>query len=494
MEKKQNLKALLFLVLTLVMNVFTPIVANAEDTENTKNSTTVNIIKVVSEEKSLKSKTHDGSQLNIQDKFGEGASYINGAQFDIYPITQEEYKAWVKNTDLKLEPKTSKQTVTTKDNGLASLELEDGYYWITENRDVAPTLGVEGYVATDFALGLPLMNEEGTRRSEVYLYPKNTTSSSIDKTVTNLEAKSDGFAVGDTITYWIQAKIPAGELTSFTFTDTLSDGLNFVNPINVQAYIAATGTTDTATVQGGTPVSITSSVERQTATFDLTSQIATLKKNAGKTVYLRYEAVITKDAEIGTNLPNDAKLTYKRDGSSEITKEVENDPVVYTGGKKFKKQDPVANKALEGAEFVIKNTDGKFMSQDDKGKITWVEDQDSATKLTSSAEGTFEVKGLDFGATSETLEEASMTYYIIETTAPAGYVIPADLRKGLPFTVNKDSYEQNDVELHAKPEGSIINNNSQPNIPNTGGIGSIIFVVIGLIVMVLAVLGYKKFA
>lgn len=494
MEKKQNLIALLFLVLTLVMNVFTPIVANAENTENTKNSTTVNIIKVVSDGE-LSESVHDGSQLNIQETFGAGASYINGAQFDIYPITQEEYKAWVENTDLKLEPKTSKQTVTTKDNGLASLELEDGYYWITENRDVAATLGVEGYVATDFALGLPLMNEEGIRRSEVYLYPKNTTSSSIDKTVTNLEAKSDGFAVGDTITYWIQAKIPAGELKSFTFTDTLSAGLSFADPINVQAYIAETGITAMETVQEGTPVTPTSSVNEQTATFDLTSQIATLKANAGKTVYLRYDAVITKDAEIATNLPNDAKLTYKRDGSSEITKEVENDPVVYTGGKKFKKQDPVAKKPLAGAEFVIKNTDGKFMSQDDKGKITWVEDQDSATKLTSSAEGTFEVKGLDFGATSETLEEASMTYYIIETKAPEGYVIPADLReKGLPFTVNKESYEQNDVELHAKPEGSIINNNSQPNIPNTGGIGSIIFVVIGLIVMVLAVLGYKKFA
>lgn len=489
MKKKQNLIALLFLVLTLVMNTFTPIVANAQTATS---KTSVNITKVVSDTQLAESE-HDGSQLNIQEKFGAGASYINGAQFDIYKITQEEYKDWVDNKT-ELKPTTLMQTVTTSGAGLASLELEDGYYWITENRDVAANLGVEGYVATDFALGLPLMNEDGTRLEEVYLYPKNTTSSSIDKTVTNLEAKSDGFAVGDTITYWIQAKIPAGELTSFTFTDTLSTGLSFADPINVQAYIAETGLKDTTSVQGGIPVSITSSVNGQTATFDVTSQIDTLKANAGKTVYLRYDAVITKDAEIATDLPNDAKLTYKRVGSSEITKEVENDPVVYTGGKKFKKQDPVAKKPLAGAEFIIKNSEGKYMAQDDNGKITWVADEDSATKLTSSAEGTFEVKGLDFGATTETLNVASMSYYIIETKAPEGYVIPADLRKGLEFTVNQNSYNENDIELHADTIGSIINNNHQPNIPNTGGIGAIIFVVIGLIVMVLAVLGYKKFA
>lgn len=489
MKKKQNIFTMLFLVLTLVINILAPMVASAQTTTNTTN---VNITKVVSDTE-LSESPHDGSQLNIQEKFGAGASYINGAQFDIFSIPQDEYKAWVEN---KTTPTslTAKQTVTTSGAGLASLELADGYYWITENREVAATLGVEGYVATDFALGLPLMNEDGTRRNDVYLYPKNTTSSSIDKTVTDLTAKTDGFAVGDTITYWIQAKIPAGELTSFTFTDTLSAGLAFADPINVQAYIAETGTTDVATVQGGSSVTVSPSVSGQTATFDLTGDVATLKANAGKTVYLRYDAVITKDAVIATNLPNDAKLTYNRDGSSETTKEVTEKPVVYTGGKKFLKQDPVAKTTLAGAEFVIKNSEGQFMAQDENGKITWVADQASATKLTSAKDGTFEVKGLDFGATTETLATASMTYTIIETKAPEGYVIPADLKTGLAFTVNVDSYNQNAVELHAEPTGSVINNNSQPNIPNTGGIGSVIFVVIGLIVMVLAALGYKKFA
>ena len=492
MKKKQNLFTMLFLVLTLVINTLAPMVASAQTTTNTTN---VNITKVVSET-ILSESTHDGSQLNIQEKFGTDASYINGAQFDIYSISQDEYKAWVENKTTPTPTSTTLvQTVTTAGAGLATLSLGDGYYWITENRDVAANLGVEGYVATDFALGLPLMNEDGTRRNDVYLYPKNTTSSSIDKTVTDLTAKTDGFAVGDTITYWIQAKIPAGELTNFTFTDTLSTGLAFADPINVQAYIAETGTTDVATVQGGSSVTVSPSVSGQTATFDLTGDVATLKANAGKTVYLRYDAVITKDAEIATNLPNDAKLTYNRDGSSEITKEVETDPNVYTGGKKFLKQDPVAKTPLAGAEFVIKNSEDQFMAQDPTtGNITWVADQASATILTSAADGTFEVKGLDFGATTETLSDASMTYTIVETKAPEGYVIPADLVAGLAFTVNVDSYNQNAVELHAEPTGSVINNNSQPNIPNTGGIGSVIFVVIGLIVMVLSALGYKKIA
>ena len=119
---------------------------------------------------------------------------------------------------------------------------------------------------------------------------------------------------------------------------------------------------------------------------------------------------------------------------------------------------------------------------------TWVGKDENPTVFTSNDQGQFEVKGLEYG-----------DYQAIEIKAPAGYALPTN---GGPFTfeVKAGSYNgeatefEYEVELKAgetQTYGKKITN-TKVSIPQTGGIGSIIFIVAGLAIMAGAFVAYKK--
>lgn len=120
----------------------------------------------------------------------------------------------------------------------------------------------------------------------------------------------------------------------------------------------------------------------------------------------------------------------------------------------------------------------------------WEKDSTNAVLLVSDAQGRFEISGLEYG-----------TYKLEEKTAPKDYAKISDVE----FTVAKGSYggkkydEKNSKYLEEPAEKHIQYNkddkkanyglqvrNKKVTIPQTGGIGSIIFVVAGLMIMGLA--------
>lgn len=97
--------------------------------------------------------------------------------------------------------------------------------------------------------------------------------------------------------------------------------------------------------------------------------------------------------------------------------------------------------------------------------------------VTSDAEGRFEISGLAYGK-----------YELEEKDAPNGY---APLNGPVEFTVSKGSYVSTEAELqynkaNADKGYGLQIKNKKVSIPQTGGIGSIIFVVAGLMIMGLA--------
>ncbi|MGQ7339322.1 SpaH/EbpB family LPXTG-anchored major pilin [Streptococcus suis] len=197
-------------------------------------------------------------------------------------------------------------------------------------------------------------------------------------------------------------------------------------------------------------------------------------------------------------------------------------PKVITYGKRFIKTDNKetleGSEKLLGAEFVVTNDQNQYLAlksattqaealrnynqaeQDyiaavkaNNGEVVtkkaardaayealnmqwqWVADESQAFKFISSTEGKFEVKGLKAG-----------TYYLKETKAPEGYALPSDT---IQFTVNRGSWGSGE-EVNTTNFQQV--KNKKITIPQTGGIGTVVFTVVGLSTMVFAFIAMKK--
>ena len=206
------------------------------------------------------------------------------------------------------------------------------------------------------------------------------------------------------------------------------------------------------------------------------------------------------------------------------------EPKVVQHGKKFVKLDEKTNERLAGAEFVVMNsTKDKYLVQksaeqaaNDRQEYTkekaiydqYIADKDQAkadaqypkvkaaydklntkyewstdakdanlVKLVSNENGQFAIDGLKDGK-----------YYLKETKAPEGY---AEIKEEKEFTISADSWaSEGNIEFTKNQDGkdkiaaegtsAMKVENRNLTIPQTGGIGSIIFVVAGLMIMGLA--------
>lgn len=118
-------------------------------------------------------------------------------------------------------------------------------------------------------------------------------------------------------------------------------------------------------------------------------------------------------------------------------------------------------------------------------EYTWGKKDDAnVVVLTSDAEGRFEIKGLEYKA----------GYELEEKTAPKGF---AKLQSPEKFEVKEGSYASTDAELQYNKDNADAGyglqiKNKTVTIPQTGGIGTIIFTAIGLAIMASAIIAIKK--
>ncbi|NQO42952.1 isopeptide-forming domain-containing fimbrial protein [Streptococcus suis] len=199
-------------------------------------------------------------------------------------------------------------------------------------------------------------------------------------------------------------------------------------------------------------------------------------------------------------------------------------PKVITYGKRFIKTDDKEADAggiekLTGAEFVVKNGQNQYLALKSSGtkdqevqsynqaeqdylaavkanngevgtkkaardaayealnmQWEWVTEKNQAFTFISSTDGKFEVKGLKEG-----------TYTLEETKAPEGYAL---LSTGIEFQVQRGSWTDQREKLSIEDHTQI--RNKKVTIPQTGGIGTVVFTVVGLSTMVFAFIAMKK--
>lgn len=132
---------------------------------------------------------------------------------------------------------------------------------------------------------------------------------------------------------------------------------------------------------------------------------------------------------------------------------------------------------LEGAKFVLKNNEGKYYKYDANAKaVTWVADKSAATEVTTDDKGVARFDGLQAG-----------TYRLEETVAPAGY---NQLTKDITIVLNKDGSATIDGDA-STPEADRsltagVANSTGTMLPETGGIGTVIFVALGALAVICA--------
>lgn len=315
------------------------------------------------------------------------------------------------------------------------------------------------------------------------------------------------WCIGSNVPFQLIGKLPSNyadyETYKYVFHDTLGTGLQYNGDVKV--YVR-NGEKDTELTTGFTVApdkAATAGGGSLTITFDNLKTITSITSSSS--IVVKYTAKLLNTAVIGQpGNPNEVYLEYSSNPNfsgtgTPPTSETPKDTVlVFTYQLDINKVDGTTpTKKLQNAEFKLKcvaaekeaTWNGKWVTVDANNKVTgWVDTQDKGSALITNANGLAQVIGLDAG-----------TYELYETKAPGGYNKLKDPIK-IVITATLDKTEDNPaltaltimVDDSAAKAGDVtkgtvsttVTNNSGATLPETGGVGTTLFYIIGGVLMV----------
>lgn len=366
--------------------------------------------------------------------------------------------------------------------------LKDGYYLVV---DTTANVGEGG------AYNKALLQVVGNINITV-----KTDAPTLEKKVLEGNSCIDvaDYSIGDAVPFRLIGSVPdmsRYDTYKYIFHDTLSAGLT-LNEKTIKVFLASdnVGTNKTEITTGWT-----TNVSGQSFTISFTDLKLVSGVSKGMYIIVEYTATLNQSAEVGLDgNVNIAKLEYSnkpdQSGSGE-TGNTGNTPedkvIVFTYELDTTKVDGDDNAIkLQGAEFKLKNKDEKWAIVDTDCKVTgWAESEQGGSTLTSDANGLFKVIGLDEGK-----------YYLKETKAPAGYNLLANeitvvitATTEAVWTDGQASNALTKLEVTADNikgtgdtstgiAGITVANNKGATLPETGGIGTTIFYVLGAVLVI----------
>lgn len=406
--------------------------------------------------------------------------------------------------------------------------LEQGLYLVVETR--VP----ENVISTcnPFFVSLPMTTIDGKDWNyDVTVYPKNQTGSpDLEKTVRedkNSTGKNggtgdiaDGYAhtatasVGDVVEYQIISTLPtitskATSLTTYTFADTLREGIRYNRSDVVIEFFRDAGCTDqiTAWDEDSGKFVVSYDDAANTMTIGMT-ETGLAEINESESVYtgsvkrgysdctmrITYTATLTADAQLGdTDNPNEVVLTWKRTNTGYFDM-LQDCCHVYTYGVDVLKQFSDGKGDLTNVHFLLHNdTDDVYVIAEQRDGMYYVKGftgkKADATTFVPNDSGHIIVNGLE-----------DDTYTMTETATDKGYVL---LKDGIEIVITAAEGESACETCGAKlltASGSVngdavdmedgnaivpltVINNPGFDLPKTGGYGTWRFTVGGCMLL-----------
>lgn len=391
--------------------------------------------------------------------------------------TQKQDEFWqemakdIRNGDLGLGASETKYS-TNNDNIVFANTGMSGYLLLaTPNPSSSEKFNTRIYKPTT-ALVVPEYAGGSWNLENVDVELKSS-DGTIEKTVDDQSVE-----VGQKLTYTISTAIPAyaPDATDkyVKVGDKFPDGLTYNKDVKVYADKNCTNELTTGFTKNETANSI--------ETFSVRFDDAFVTAHGGEVIYLKYTATVNKDVDYA--MLNKAFVTGPFQYGGETSVKVNSYALMLhkTGENDAK---------LSGAQFSLKKKGAAsalafIKTEDGVYRLAEEAEAGKTTVLTTGASGNLRVDGISTGQ-----------YTLKETKAPDGYVIPngeititlidnepdgiLDEGSGITKTGSiqvGDTVQKNDVIL----EFTVINGKGF-HLPVTGGSGTLLFTVLGLVLM-----------
>ena len=406
--------------------------------------------------------------------------------------------------------------------------LEQGLYLVVETRvpeNVTST-------CNPFFVSLPMTTVDGSEwLYDLTVYPKNQTGNpDLKKTVResknstskhngSLTDITDGYAhtatasVGDVVDYQILSTLPtitskASSLSEYTYVDTMSKGIRYNKNDVVIEFFRDSACTDKITTWGEDSGKFTVSYDDTANTMTIRmTETGLAEINEATTVYtdsvkrgysdctmrITYAATLTADAKMGdTDNPNEVELTWKRTNTTYYDT-LKDCCHVYTYGIDVLKQFSDGKGSVQNVKFNLHNdTDDCYIIADLKDGIYYAKGftakKSDATTFIPNAQGHIIVKGLE-----------DDSYSLTETATDKGYVLLKEAVKIVITTKENGACEKCGAKLltaSATVNGKDVTmtdgnaivpmtaiNNPGFDLPKTGGYGTWMFTIGGILLL-----------
>jgi len=367
------------------------------------------------------------------------------------------YASYIKTNSITGSDMTGTNTTRTA-------TLSSGSYLVlptTTNKIYAVMIGNLDYEAngTDWKLNnetiVAKISEPGVATKSVETNGKNSTS----------------FPINHEYSYIITGTVPQypSNATNKTYKiiDTMSSGITFSGINNVviedgttRLNIDSDGNITNSSNQSVGKISL--AVANQEITFNFNLDYIT-----GTTITITYKAKLNDQAVIGSiGNANNASLTYSNDPyGTDVTHNAENDSktIVYTYGIQILK--------YSGSSKATTLSNATFEVYSDAGLT------DKVGQITTGNDGLGTIKGLKAGV-----------YYLKETKAPIAHTL---LKEAIAVKVGTaDATESTTLPGYYYEE---ISNTKAGILPFTGGTGTYIYTIVGLLIIAVGTIAYTVY-